>query len=361
MSLKMSYTFDDVLVRPNYSEVLPNEVNLSQDLKGIELRRPFISAAMDTVTEFAMAKKMIEFGGMGIIHKNQSSEAIVETIEKLVKEFAPKVVPIGVSIGTSTSEENIDKYIAAGANVIVVDSAHGHSKNVGDKVKYISHKHENVYLIAGNITTGEAARFLFRKGADAVKVGVGPGAICTTRVVTGVGEGQITAILSVAEVAREFDNKKIIADGGIKYSGDAFKALVAGANMVMMGSMLAGTDEAPGEIIDMNGKQMKMYRGMGSIDAMNNGSKDRYNQTDVSSIKLVAEGIVGYIPYKGSAETILIQMEGGIRNGMGYIGAEKISRIKSRGRFTIITQAGVNTSHPHTLESIVPADNYKGR
>ena len=362
MALKISYTFDDVLVQPNYSNFLPNEVNLEQTIKGkIKLKAPFISAAMDTITEFEMAKAMIEYGAMGIIHKNQSNDKIIEQISKLKNHFKNKNVPIGISVGTSTSEKDIDMFVKNGANIIVIDSAHGHSKNVGLKVSYVATKHPEVFLIAGNITTSKGARYLFNRGADAVKVGVGPGSICTTRIVTGVGEGQISALLNISAAAKEFDNKFIIADGGMKYSGDVFKALVAGANMVMMGSMLSGTKETPGELIETNGKKIKVYRGMGSIEAMKKGSKDRYNQSDVESVKVIPEGIAGFVPYKGEVKDVLIQIEGGVRNGMGYIGAGKISEIKSKGRFNVVTQAGVNASHPHTIESIIPASNYKGK
>lgn len=356
--MKYTYTYDDVLIQPNYSEVTPNQVILDQKFtKGLQISLPVISAGMDTVTSYEMAYELAKVGTFGIIHKNQSMDEILNIIKKLRQKFPS--APICASVGTSTAHENIKKIIDNGANILVVDSAHGHSKNVGDCVSFISNNFPQIYIIAGNVTTCEGASYLISKGADAIKVGIGPGAICTTRVVTGVGQGQISAVMEVAKICKMYD-KQLIADGGIKYSGDVVKALVAGADMVVMGSMFAGTDQAPGIIKEINGEKYKIYRGMGSLEAMKNGSKDRYNQTDVSNIKMIPEGIVGYVKYKGDVNNVLNLIEGAIRNGMGYVGAKTISQLNSRGKFNLITQAGVKKSHPHSLDKIIPTTNYQG-
>ncbi len=356
--IETTLTYDDVLVKPSYSEILPSEVNTSVKLTDkITIEIPVISAAMDTVTEYDMARAMIINGGIGVLHKNASVDSIVEALEKLNEEFG-QTKPIATSVGVSTTDEVLERLVKAGANVLIVDSAHGHSKGIGEMVSKISKKYPEVFLVAGNIVTGAAAKFLIEQGANAVKVGVGPGAICTTRVVTGVGAGQISSINEVAEVAKSM-GALTIADGGMKQTGDLTKAIVAGADMVMLGSMLAGADETPGEKIEHKGKFYKSYRGMGSLGAMAKGSADRYNQSNLSKIKLIPEGIEGFIKCKGPIDKLLIQITGGIRNGLGYIGAKNINEAYEKGVFVRITSAGFKTSNPHTLDKIMPTTNFK--
>ncbi len=357
-NIKTTLTYDDVLIKPSYSEILPLEVDLSAKLTDkLVLKIPVISATMDTVTEYEMARAIIINGGIGVLHKNAPIESTINTIKKLSKEFGD-LKPIAASVGVSTEDEGIDQLIKAGANIIVVDSAHGHSYSIGKMVEKIAKKYPNVFLIAGNIVSKDAAKFLIEKGANAVKVGVGPGAICTTRVVTGVGAGQISSINEVAEIAKSL-GAFTIADGGMKQTGDLTKAIVAGADMVMLGSMLAGSDETPGEKIEHKGKLYKSYRGMGSLSAMQKGSADRYNQSNVSKIKLVPEGIEGFIKCKGPVSKLLVQITGGIKNGLGYIGAKDISEAYVKGTFVRITSAGFKISNPHTLDKIMSTTNFK--
>ncbi|MCL2436389.1 MAG: IMP dehydrogenase [Lentimicrobiaceae bacterium] len=474
-------TFDDLLLIPAYSEILPKEVVLTTHFsKNIVLNVPFVSAAMDTVTEAKMAISIAREGGIGVIHKNMSVEeqamqvksvkraengmintpvtiepektvgdalelmaeykiggipvvdenkklvgivtnrdlrfeknfrkpiASVMTKENLIvtkagtsleqasdilqqykieklpvvdndgkllglitykditkakdKPFACKDtlgrlrVAAGVGI-SSDMEERIAALVAADVDAIVLDSAHGHSKGVIDTLKTIKAKYPNIDVIVGNIATAEAAKTLVAKGADAIKVGIGPGSICTTRVVAGVGVPQVSAIY---EVYRAIKNTgvPVIADGGIRYSGDIVKALAAGANSVMLGSLLAGVEESPGETILFNGRKFKSYRGMGSLEAMQKGSKDRYMQTDVEDIKkLVPEGISGRVPYKGDLFEVIYQMAGGLRAGMGYCGAKIITDLH-QAEFCRITNAGVAESHPHDITITSEAPNY---
>lgn len=478
---KEGLTFDDVLLIPQKSEVLPNEVDISSKLtEKIKLNVPIISAAMDTVTEHEMAIAMAREGGLGVIHKNMSIEKqaeevrkvkrsesgvitdpffltpfnIVSEAENLMKKYRISGVPIVNTIeekklvgiltnrdlrfledytvkidsvmtkenlitaptGTTLKEaseilkkhkieklplvnkdgiltglitikdiEKVIKYpnsakdskgrllvaasvgtgkdtferlkalVDAGVDAIVIDTAHGHSMGVVNKVKEIKEKYKNLDIIAGNVVTKEATKALFEAGADVVKVGVGPGSICTTRVVAGVGVPQITAIFDCATVAREF-KKTIIADGGIKYSGDVVKALAAGGNVVMLGSMLAGTDEAPGEFEIFEGRRFKTYRGMGSLSAMEKGSKDRYFQEE--NKKLVPEGIEGRTPYKGKVSDTIYQIVGGIRAGMGYTGSKDLETLREYSKFVKMTGAGLIESHPHDIQITKEAPNY---
>ncbi|GAY71990.1 inosine-5'-monophosphate dehydrogenase [Lentilactobacillus kosonis] len=330
---KKGYTFDDVLLVPAASDVLPNEVDLSTQLAdNIKLNIPFISAGMDTVTESAMATTMANLGGLGVIHKNLSIEAQAEEVAKVkrvteiddnaaVDDQGRLLVAAAVGV-TSDTFDRAEAILAAGVDAIVIDTAHGHSAGVLRKIAEIREHYPDTTLIAGNVATAEGTEALFQAGVDVVKVGIGPGSICTTRVVAGVGVPQLTAIYDSAEVARKW-HKPIIADGGIKYSGDIVKALAAGGNAVMLGSMLAGTDEAPGEVFEENGKKFKAYRGMGSVAAMSqsHGSSDRYFQGGVNEAnKLVPEGIEGEIEYRGSVKDITFQMIGGLRSGMGLHG-----------------------------------------
>ncbi|HFH8816198.1 TPA: IMP dehydrogenase [Streptococcus agalactiae] len=482
--LKKGFTFDDVLLIPAESHVLPNEVDMKTKLAdNLTLNIPIITAAMDTVTDSKMAIAIARAGGLGIIHKNMSivdqaeevrkvkrsengviidpffltpdntvSEAeelmqnyrisgvpIVETLEnrklvgiitnrdmrfisdykQLISEHMTSqnlvTAPIGTDLETAerilhehrieklplvddegrlsglitikdiekviefpkaakdefgrllvagavgvTSDtfERAEALFEAGADAIVIDTAHGHSAGVLRKIAEIRAHFSNRTLIAGNIATAEGARALYDAGVDVVKVGIGPGSICTTRVVAGVGVPQITAIYDAAAVAREY-GKTIIADGGIKYSGDIVKALAAGGNAVMLGSMFAGTDEAPGETEIFQGRKFKTYRGMGSIAAMKKGSSDRYFQGSVNEAnKLVPEGIEGRVAYKGSVADIVFQMLGGIRSGMGYVGAANIKELHDNAQFVEMSGAGLKESHPHDVQITNEAPNY---
>ena len=471
-------TFDDVLLVPAYSEVIPNQVDVSTHLtKKVKLNIPFMSAGMDTVTEHRMAIAMARQGGIGIIHKNMSIEAQAEEVDKvkrsengvitdpfylspehtlkdadeLMAKFRISGVPItegkklvgiitnrdlkfeedyskkikecmtsehlvtakegvtmeeakrilakarveklpivdenfnlkglitikdiekqikypnsakddhgrllcGAAIGiTANVLERTEALVNAKVDVVVLDSAHGHSANVINCVKMIKEKFPDLQVIAGNVATGEATRALIEAGVDAVKVGIGPGSICTTRVVAGIGVPQITAVMDCYEVAKEY-NIPIIADGGIKYSGDMTKALAAGASVCMMGSMFAGCDEAPGAFELYQGRKYKVYRGMGSLAAMENGSKDRYFQQNAK--KLVPEGVEGRVAYKGSVEDIIFQLIGGIRAGMGYCGAPTIKDLIETSNFVKISAASLKESHPHDIHITKEAPNY---
>ena len=471
-------TFDDVLLVPSYSEVIPNQVDLSTNLtKKIRLNIPLMSAGMDTVTEHRMAIAMARQGGIGIIHKNMSIEAQAEEVDRvkrsengvitdpfylspehtlkdandLMAKFRISGVPItegkklvgiitnrdlkfeedfsrpirecmtsknlvtakegvtlkeakailakarveklpivdddfnlkglitikdiekqikyplsakdaqgrllcGAAIGiTANVLERVEALVKAKVDVVVLDSAHGHSANVIRCVKMIKEAYPDVQVIAGNVATGDATRALIEAGADCVKVGIGPGSICTTRVVAGIGVPQITAVMDCYAVAKEY-GIPIIADGGIKYSGDMTKALAAGANVCMMGSLFAGCDEAPGTFELYQGRKYKVYRGMGSIAAMENGSKDRYFQENAK--KLVPEGVEGRVAYKGHVEDTVFQLMGGLRSGMGYCGAETIEKLKETGRFIKISAASLKESHPHDIHITKEAPNY---
>ncbi|GEN95771.1 IMP dehydrogenase [Pediococcus ethanolidurans] len=372
--VKKGLTFDDVLLIPAESHVLPNETDLSVQLTdNIKLNVPIISAGMDTVTESAMAIAMSRQGGMGVIHKNMSIED--QATQVLEVKAAGKADEtkyrhassdqdgrplVAAAVGvTSDTFDRANALLQAGADAIVIDTAHGHSAGVLRKIAEIRAHFPKATLIAGNVSTGEGTKALFDAGVDVVKVGIGPGSICTTRVVAGVGVPQITAIYDAATVARVY-GKHIIADGGIKYSGDIVKALAAGGNAVMLGSMLSGTDETPGEVIEDNGKKYKSYRGMGSLSAMSNGSADRYFQGGVNEAnKLVPEGIEARVEYKGSVEDIIFQMVGGLRSGMGYVGAPTIDALTENAQFVQITNAGLIESHPHDVQMTKMAPNYK--
>ncbi len=471
-------TFDDVLLVPSYSEVIPNQVDLTTYLtKQIKLNIPLMSAGMDTVTEHRMAIAMARQGGIGIIHKNMSIEAQAEEVDKvkrsengvitdpfylspehtlkdaddLMAKFRISGVPItegrklvgiitnrdlkfeedfskkikecmtsqnlvtaregitmleakrvlakarveklpivddnfnlkglitikdiekqirypnsakdaqgrllcGAGVGiTSNVLERVEALVKAHVDVVVLDSAHGHSANVIRCVRMIKEAYPDLQVVAGNVATGEATRALIEAGADAIKVGIGPGSICTTRVVAGIGVPQITAVMNCYEVAREY-GIPIIADGGIKYSGDITKAIAAGGSVCMMGSMFAGCDESPGTYELYQGRKYKVYRGMGSIAAMENGSKDRYFQTDAK--KLVPEGVEGRVAYKGLVEDTVFQILGGLRSGMGYCGARDIKTLQDTGRFVKISAASLKESHPHDIHITKEAPNY---
>ncbi len=480
---KEGYTFDDVLLIPAESHVLPNDVDLRVQLaKNIRLNIPLISASMDTVTDATMAIAIARQGGLGVIHKNMSIAEQAEEVHKvkrsesgviinpffltpshkvqdaedlmakyrisgvpivddletrhlvgiltnrdlrfisdysiLIDEVMTKehlvTAPVGTSLKdaeailqkhkieklplvddkgclaglitikdiekviefpnsakdehgrllvaaavgiTSDTFERATELLDAGADAIVIDTAHGHSAGVIRKIKEIRDTFPEATLIAGNVATAEGTRALFETGVDVVKVGIGPGSICTTRVVAGVGVPQITAIYDAATVAKEF-GKAIIADGGIKYSGDIAKAIAAGGHAVMLGSMLAGTDESPGEFEIFQGRRFKTYRGMGSLAAMENGSGDRYFQAKNEANKRVPEGIEGRVAYKGSAADIIFQMVGGLRSGMGYVGAHNLEELRENTQFVRMSGAGLRESHPHDVQITKEAPNY---
>ena len=372
---KKGLTFDDVLLIPAESHVLPNEVKLDTKLApNLQLHIPLISAGMDTVTEGNMAIAMAENGGLGVIHKNLSIEAQVEEVKKAKRKTVDPNLPhpavddqgrllAAAAVGvTSDTFERAESLLEAGADAIVIDTAHGHSAGVLRKIKEIREHFPNATLIAGNVATGEGTAALFDAGVDVVKVGIGPGSICTTRIVAGVGVPQITAIYDAASVAQKY-GKKIIADGGIKYSVDVVKALAAGGNAVMLGSMFSGTTEAPGTIFTNEGKQFKSYRGMGSVGAMSqqHGSSDRYFQGGVNEAnKLVPEGVEALVPYKGDVSNIIYQIDGGLRAGMGYVGAGTIEELIENSQFVQITNAGLRESHPHDVQMAKEAPNYGG-
>ncbi|NLY42964.1 MAG: IMP dehydrogenase [Clostridiaceae bacterium] len=476
--VKEGLTFDDVLLIPQKSEILPREVDLHTRLtRTIKLNIPLMSAAMDTVTESRMAIALAREGGIGIIHKNMSIEAQAQEVDKvkrsehgvivdpfflsprhklheadaLMKKYRISGVPItedgklvgiltnrdlrfetnfdkpigevmtkenlitapegttleqaqevlrrhkieklpivddkgylkglitikdiekavqypnsardangrllvGAAVGvTKDMMERVEALVRAKVDVIVLDSAHGHSKGIIDSMKEIKAAYPDLPLIAGNIATGEAARDLIEAGADAVKVGIGPGSICTTRVIAGIGVPQITAIYDVAQVAKQYDIP-VIADGGIKYSGDLTKAIAAGADVIMIGSLFAGCEESPGESEIYQGRRFKVYRGMGSLGAMQEGSKDRYFQEEAK--KLVPEGVEGRVPYKGPVSDTVFQLIGGLRAGMGYCGTATIQELKENGKFIRITSAGLRESHPHDIYITKESPNY---
>ena len=343
-------TFDDVLLVPAYSEVLPREVSLKGRFsRHITLESPFASAAMDTVTEAPMAIAMALRGGIGVIHKNMPAEKQAREVASVKAQGL--MVAAGVGI-TPDILERVAKLADAGVDAVVLDSAHGHSKGVVDALKAVKAAYPTLDVVVGNIATAKAAKDLIAAGADGLKVGIGPGSICTTRIVAGVGMPQLTAIADVAEVAGDIP---VIADGGLRYSGDVVKALAAGATCVMCGSMFAGTDEAPGDVVEVDGVKMKGYRGMGSIDAMQAGSADRYFQKGAK--KLVPEGVVARVPYKGSVADVLFQLEGGLRSGMGYCGAKDLDALH-KAQFVKISPATVKENHPHDVTIAKKSPNY---
>ncbi|SHI62015.1 IMP dehydrogenase [Flavobacterium terrae] len=475
-------TYDDVLLVPNYSEVLPREVSIKTKFsKNISLNVPIVSAAMDTVTESAMAIAMAQEGGIGVLHKNMSIKkqaaevrkvkraesgmildpvtlplnAIVADAKKAMQEYGIGGIPVvdenGILKGIVTNRDlrfekdndrvitevmtsqnlitapegtnlakaeeilqgnkieklpvvnadyklvglitfrditkltqkpnaNKDKFgrlrvaaalgvtadaveraealVNAGVDAVIIDTAHGHTKGVVDVLKQVKNKFPDLDVVVGNIATAEAALYLAQNGADAVKVGIGPGSICTTRVVAGVGFPQFSAVLEVAAALKGTD-VPVIADGGIRYTGDIPKAIAAGANCVMLGSLLAGTKESPGETIIFEGRKFKSYRGMGSVEAMKEGSKDRYFQDVEDDVKkLVPEGIVGRVPYKGELNESMLQFIGGLRAGMGYCGSATIDDLQEKGKFVRITSSGISESHPHNVTITKEAPNY---
>ena len=480
-AIAYAYTFDDLLLLPGASAVLPSEVDLSTRLtRRISLNVPLLSSAMDTVTEADTAISMARQGGIGILHRNMTPAAQALEVEKVKKSESGMIIDpvtigpeariadvlqlmqryrisgipvvdgrklvgivtnrdlrfetnlnnkvkevmtkerlvtakvgitldeskallhkyriekllvvddngelhglitikdiekirkypwsckdefgrlrVGAAIGVGPDqEERVSALLNAGVDVIVIDTAHGHSDRVLEAVAHTKRNFPQIELIAGNVATAEGARDLIKAGADAVKIGVGPGSICTTRVIAGVGVPQLSAILDCAKVAREADIP-LVADGGIKYSGDVTKALAAGADVVMIGSLFAGTDESPGETVIFQGRSYKIYRGMGSMEAMKTGSRDRYCQEDVDlECKLVPEGIVGRVPSRGKLSDVIYQLMGGLRSGMGYVGAKTIRELQGRAKFIRISPAGLKESHVHDVIIMKEAPNY---
>ena len=355
--IKEALTFDDVTLAPKYSEILPSQVDTSIKLsESLKLRIPLLSSAMDTVTESKMAVALAKAGGIGVIHRNLEIKKQIDEIKKVKKQ---KLL-VGAAVGAGPNElKRAKEILKEGVNLIVVDTAHGHTKKVSEIVKLIKKiKNKNTVLCAGNIATPEAAKFLLKLGVDIIKVGIGPGSICTTRLVAGIGVPQLSAILSVRNGIKN-KKVKIIADGGIKYSGDLAKAFAAGADAVMIGSLFAGTDEAPGKIIKRNGKYYKSFRGMGSVGAMNKGSADRYfqkKQKDIS--KYVPEGVEGFARYKGDVSSIIFKLIGGLRSSMGYLGSKQIKYLRNKPKFVKITKAGFYESMVHNVDIIKDDTKY---
>ena len=358
----LGLTYDDVLLLPDASDVVPSEVDTRTQLtRSIYLDIPLVSSAMDTVTESAMAIAMAKAGGIGIIHRNLAVDEQVTHV-KLVKGAN---LHVGAAVGVGDDGfERAQALIDVGVDVIVVDTAHGHHRAVLEAIAKIKKHFPKQEIIGGNIATRAGAQALINAGADAVKVGVGPGSICTTRVVAGVGVPQVTAIMEAAKACKKADIP-LIADGGLQFSGDIAKAIVAGADTVMLGSLLAGCEESPGELVEIEGRKFKTYRGMGSLSAMQSRgakksySKDRYMQDDVlAEDKLVPEGIEGKVSYRGPVADVVHQLVGGLRSGMGYAGAENIAALQKHGRLIQITSAGLQESHPHDVLDVADAPNY---
>ena len=357
VTIKESLTFDDVLLLPQYSNILPSETDISLNLThNIFLKVPFLSSAMDTVTESKMAIAMAKSGGIGVVHRNLNIKNQTKEILKVKK----KKLVVAAAVGTN--KEDLDRarsLVSNGCDLIVIDTAHGHSEKVLkvlSKLKRITNK---IPICVGNIATAHAAKKLYNSGADIIKVGIGPGSICTTRMVAGIGVPQISAIMEVKKVLK---NKKIkiISDGGIKFSGDIAKALAAGADAIMMGSIFAGTTESPGKKFTFKGKIFKHYRGMGSIGAMSSGSANRYFQKNFKDkAKFVPEGVEGRVEYKGKVSKIIYQLKGGLRSSMGYIGAKNLKQISKNAKFIKITKAGFYESMVHSVEMTQKKINYK--
>lgn len=368
--IKESYSFDDVLIEPGYSNIIPKEADVTTRLtKKITLKIPLISAAMDTVTEHEMAIKMALFGGVGAIHKNLSVDLQCKEVSKVKKHKVDILkdqkacvdddnnLRVVAAVGTGEDAiQRVEALMKVNVDAIAIDTSHGHSQNVIDTIKEIKKLYPQAEIIAGNIATKDAALALLYAGADTLKVGIGPGSICTTRIVSGIGVPQLSAILEVAQICKTKDSF-LIADGGIKFSGDLVKAIAAGADCVMLGSLLAGTDVTPGEIISIDNKKYKKYRGMGSVEAMKSGSADRYFQKGETN--LVPQGVEGYIEYKGVVNDVVTQLLGGLTSAMGYTGNKTIEQMKKNCRFIKITPAGMRESHIHSLDQSEPTTNYK--
>ena len=348
--IKDSLTFDDVTLIPQYSSVLPSETNTVTKLsRNLDLQIPLISSAMDTVTESKMALAISKFGGVGIIHRNLSIENQVNEVKKVKKNNHV----VGAAIGVSPDDlERAAELSKTNTDLIVIDTAHGHTKKVLEMIKKIKKRIKNCTICAGNIATYEAAKFLADSGVDIIKVGIGPGSISTTRLVAGIGVPQLSAILQVKKALKNYKTK-IISDGGIKFSGDLAKAIAAGADAVMIGSLFSGTTETPGKIIKYKGKFYKNFRGMGSVGAMSVGSADRYYQKKFKDTsKYVPEGVEGMVKFKGSVSKVIYSLVGGLKSSMGYLGARTIKDLQKRAEFTKITKAGFYESMVHSVDHV---------
>lgn len=357
---KDALTFDDVLLVPQYSEITPDMADVSTKLTNtFKMNVPFLSAAMDTVSEHKLVTALALAGGLGVIHKNMSIADQAKEVE-MVKNYEfdnekykralidkKGRLCVGAAIGvTADMMDRVHALMDAGVDVFVLNSAHGDSKNIINAIKNLRLEYPSMELIAGNVATYEGALDLMKAGASAVKVGMGPGSICTTRIIAGIGVPQLQAVMDCARASKEM-NVPIIADGGIKYSGDVVKALAAGANTVMLGGLFATCEEAPGDIYESNGKKYRTYRGMGSIEAMAKGSTDRYFQTGHK--KFVAEGVQGIVEVKTTVEELVFQLIGGLKAGMGYCGSKDIPTLQEKGTFIKITNNALLESHPHDI------------
>lgn len=366
---KEALTFDDVLLVPQYSEITPDMADVSTKLTNtFKMNVPFLSAAMDTVSEHKLVTALALAGGLGVIHKNMSIADQAKEVE-MVKNYEfdneknkralidkKGRLCVGAAIGvTADMMDRVHALMDAGVDVFVLDSAHGDSKNIINAIKNLRLEYPSMELIAGNVATYEGALDLMKAGASAVKVGMGPGSICTTRIIAGIGVPQLQAVMDCARASKEM-NVPIIADGGIKYSGDVVKALAAGANTVMLGGLFATCEEAPGDIYESNGKKYRTYRGMGSIEAMAKGSTDRYFQTGHK--KFVAEGVQGIVEVKTTVEELVFQLIGGLKAGMGYCGSKNIPTLQEKGAFIKITNNALLESHPHDISINKGEPNY---
>ena len=366
---KDALTFDDVLLVPQYSEITPDMADVSTKLTNtFKMNVPFLSAAMDTVSEHKLVTALALAGGLGVIHKNmsiadQAKEGEMVKNYELDNEKNKRALIdkkgrlcVGAAIGvTADMMDRVHALMDAGVDVFVLDSAHGDSKNIINAIKNLRLEYSSMELIAGNVATYEGALDLMKAGASAVKVGMGPGSICTTRIIAGIGVPQLQAVMDCARASKEM-NVPIIADGGIKYSGDVVKALAAGANTVMLGGLFATCEEAPGDIFESNGKKYRTYRGMGSIEAMAKGSTDRYFQTGHK--KFVAEGVQGIVEVKTTVEELVFQLVGGLKAGMGYCGSKDIPTLQEKGTFIKITNNALLESHPHDISIDKGEPNY---
>lgn len=366
---KDALTFDDVLLVPQYSEITPDMADVSTKLTNtFKMNVPFLSAAMDTVSEHKLVTALALAGGLGVIHKNMSIADQAKEVgmvknyefdnEKNKRALIDKKgrLCVGAAIGvTADMMDRVHALVDAGVDVFVLDSAHGDSKNIINAIKNLRLEYPSMELIAGNVATYEGALDLMKAGASAVKVGMGPGSICTTRIIAGIGVPQLQAVMDCARASKEM-NVPIIADGGIKYSGDVVKALAAGANTVMLGGLFATCEEAPGDIYESNGKKYRTYRGMGSIEAMAKGSTDRYFQ--IGHKKFVAEGVQGIVEVKTTVEELVFQLIGGLKAGMGYCGSKDIPTLQEKGTFIKITNNALLESHPHDISIDKGEPNY---
>ncbi len=348
-------SFDDLLLLPNYTDFKRQDVNLTTVLhKKIVLKLPIISSPMDTVTEEKMARAMAKGGGLGILHRNLSIDKQAAAVKSIKKDG----LLVGAAVGSGTElKARTEALVKAGVDVICIDSGHGHAKFIIDAIKYIKTKYPNQVVMAGNVSTYEGAKALIKAKVDILRVGMGPGSICTTRIISGMGTPQVTAIQEAAR-ATIGTSVTVVADGGIKQIGDIAKALALGAGAVMLGSLLAKREESPGKIITLNGKKYKSYRGMGSSAAMNKGSAERYGQQAGKKKQLIAEGVEGLVLYHGTVEDFLFQIDGSLRSSFYYLGSKTLPEFFKKARFIKITSAGFIESHPHSILVEDPGKNY---